>query len=217
MIRSFGMAEPGRRSRPRQPRGERTRRRVLEAALRLLAEGGPAAVTHRTVAAAAGVSLGATTYYFGSKRDLLAEVHRLHLARVRERAEAIFEAFSGAEAELPGGDRRRRAAAVARYLAGGVQEDRASTLATFELALERARDPALRRRLRGPKAESDAYAARMLRAAGSRRPDLDAHLFIAALNGLKLEWLAEGERSAFARRIPDLVRSLTDLFFQDPR
>lgn len=202
------MQKPRRAPRPRQARAERTRRLLLEAALRLLAEGGPSAVTHRAVSERAGVSLGATTYYFGSKRDLLAEVFRVHLAAVHERVAALVDA-SGAGVEPPAS---ARAAGLARFLEGAVRDDRLGTLATLELALERARDPLLRRRLQGPAARSGAYAAEMLGRLRSKKPEVDATLLIAVLNGLKLEWLAEGERSAFAERIPALARRLAELF-----
>jgi len=196
--------------RPRQARAERTRRRLLEAALRLLAEGGPSAVTHRAVSERAGVSLGATTYYFGSKRDLLAEVFRVHLAGVHERVAALADA-SGA-----GPPARARAAGLARFLEAAVRDDRLGTLATLELALERARDPLLRRRLKGPTLRSGAYAAELLARLGSKKPAVDATLLIAVLNGLKLEWLAEGERSVFAERIPALARRLAELLLPGP-
>jgi AcrR family transcriptional regulator len=198
------MPKPRRAPRRRQARAERTRRRLLDAALALLAEGGPAAVTHRAVSDRAGVSLGATTYYFGSKQDLLGEVFTAHLAAVHERVEAL----AGGSGTGAGA----RAAGLARFLAEAVRDDRLGTLATLELALERARDPALRRRSKRPAERSNAYAVRMLRELGSSSPQSDATLLIATLNGLKLEWLAEGERSAFSGRIPSLSRRLAELF-----
>ena len=206
------MPKPRRAPRARQARAERTRRRLLEAARSLLAEGGPAAVTHRAVSERAGVSLGATTYYFGTKRELLAEVFRVHLAGVHERVATLI-ATSGAGGAPPA---RARAAGLARFLEGAVRDDRLGTLATLELALERAREPKLRARLRAAKARSDAYAVGMLRRFDSQQPEVDAALLIAVLNGLKLEWLAEGERSAFAARIPALARRLAELFLPGP-
>jgi AcrR family transcriptional regulator len=207
------MPKPRRAPRAPQARAERTRGRLLEAARRLLAEGGPAAVTHRAVSERAGVSLGATTYYFGTKRELLAEVFRVHLVGVRDRV-ATLVASSGAGGPPPA---RARAAGLTRFLEGAVRDDRLGTLATLELALERAREPKLRARLRAAKARSDAYAAGMLRRFDSQQPDVDATLLIAVLNGLKLEWLAEGERSAFAARIPVLARRLAELFLPGRR
>ena len=65
-----------------QARSEATRRRILDATLLLMAERGPGAVSHRAVCEAAGVSLGAITYHFGSKADLLEHAHRGHLSAV---------------------------------------------------------------------------------------------------------------------------------------
>lgn len=189
---------------PQQARSARTRSALLDAALHLLASAGPGAVTHRAVAEAAGVSLGAATYHFAAKDDLLGEVYRLHLERVRRRAERL--------AQEPGeeGGRRDLARGLSDYLAAGVRSDREGSLATFELALERARDPALRRRLRADQERSNAYAEERLGELGSSEPALDAQLLIAALNGLRLEWLAQGERSSFGRSVPALAARLAE-------
>ncbi|WP_222871966.1 TetR/AcrR family transcriptional regulator [Nonomuraea sp. PA05] len=59
-----------------QPSQERSRRRrttLLNAAVGLLADGGFGAVTHRAVAQRAHLPLAATTYYFASRDQLLAE------------------------------------------------------------------------------------------------------------------------------------------------
>lgn len=196
----------------RQARSRRTRARILDAALAQLAAGGPAAVTHRAVAERVGVSVGAVLHHFASKPDLLTAVYQLHLDRVRARAETIVSelAFAGpgaGEAAL----RAQLIEGLTRYLEQGVRADRKGSLATFELALERARDPGLRRRLRRAQAESNDYAARMFEDLGSPTPEVDSELVIAALNGLRLAWLAEGSRSAFAERVPALVERLADL------
>lgn len=59
--------------RPTQERGRRRRATLLSAAVELLTEGGFAAVTHRAVAHRASLPLAATTYYFTSRDQLLAE------------------------------------------------------------------------------------------------------------------------------------------------
>ena len=46
-------------------------RHILAAAVRVFGSGGPGAVTHRAVAAEAGVSPGLTTYYFKDLNDLI--------------------------------------------------------------------------------------------------------------------------------------------------
>jgi len=65
-------------------KGERTKERILQAALELFREHGYEATTMRMVAQAAGVSLGNAYYYFASKDLLLQafyrEVHEAHVA-----------------------------------------------------------------------------------------------------------------------------------------
>jgi len=58
-----------------------TRQRLIEAATRLLDEGGPAAVTLREVGRLAGVSHNAPYKHFAGKQDLLAAVAARELSR----------------------------------------------------------------------------------------------------------------------------------------
>jgi len=52
------------------PRGEDTRRRILETAIEVFAREGYEGTSTRELAAAAGVNLPAIQYYFGSKEGL---------------------------------------------------------------------------------------------------------------------------------------------------
>jgi DNA-binding transcriptional regulator YbjK len=52
---------------------EARRRRIVEAAVEVIAEVGVGDATHRRIAAAAGVPLGSTTYYFPTLDDLVRE------------------------------------------------------------------------------------------------------------------------------------------------
>jgi AcrR family transcriptional regulator len=64
-------------------KGERTRGRILDAALELFREQGYEATTMRAIAAAAGVSLGNSYYYFASKDHLVQAFYwRMHGDRV---------------------------------------------------------------------------------------------------------------------------------------
>lgn len=68
-------------------KGQRTKERIVAAALRLFREHGYEATTMRMVAEAAGVSLGNAYYYFKSKDLLLQafyrDVHDAHVAHAR--------------------------------------------------------------------------------------------------------------------------------------
>src|SRR5690606_17196939 len=72
---------------------EERRRRIIEAACELIPEVGVAGLTHRLVAARAGVPLGATTYYFRSLDELveaaLAAAAEVTTACLREWGEAL--------------------------------------------------------------------------------------------------------------------------------
>ena len=87
--------------RPRQDRSEETRHRILDAVVELIAERGLAGVSHRAVAERAGVSLSATSYYFGSKAKLeraaLEEHYRRRLDDYRRTAELLAGADSSAD------------------------------------------------------------------------------------------------------------------------
>ncbi|MBK0422783.1 TetR family transcriptional regulator [Leucobacter sp. CSA2] len=89
------LAEPA-APRKRDPEGRR--RAILEAATELIVESGAAALTHRAVAARAGVPLGSTTQYFASIDELrdsalqvLADEIELSLARMEPAIALIHE------------------------------------------------------------------------------------------------------------------------------
>lgn len=106
-----------------QPRGQRRRAALLQAAVALLAEGGFAAVTHRAVAQRADLPLAATTYYFASRDQLLTE----------------------AFADLVAAELANLRAWVARHGLTGFphHDDRAAQLGLWELYVHAGRDPAL--------------------------------------------------------------------------
>jgi AcrR family transcriptional regulator len=80
--------------------GERARTRILDTAEALFAGAGPAAVTLRSIAAAADVNVAAVNYYFGSKEKLFEEMFLRRIVPLNEerltRLEACTEAAGGA-------------------------------------------------------------------------------------------------------------------------
>ena len=169
----------------RRARGEARRRRIIEAALTIVGREGAGAVTHRAVAAEAGVPLAATTYYFSSRHELLAEAleHAAHedLAQLERDAEG-FAAVPLSVATLG----ERLSASVEAWLRGA----RPTLLAQYEISLESARRPELAATSR---AWTDAYAhaiAPALEALGSDDPEQDGWIVFAALCGMVLDELA---------------------------
>lgn len=194
----------------RAPRGEARRIHILEAALRIVAALGPDALTHRRVAQEAGVPLAATTYWFASKESLLAEAYTLAASRDVARIEEVVADLE--RDGLPSGD--GLAALLAELAARELHDQRSGLIAGYALCLEAARRPALREISRGWTDAYVALAAALLLAAGSRRPEQDAQLLVAALDGLLLEQLARDEpdfeqqvlRPALERLIGALLR-----------
>src|SRR5258705_13883824 len=72
---------------------KRVREAIVAATVRIIAREGVAAVTHRRVAAEAGVSLSSTTWHFAAKADILEAAHewtaRHEVARIAEIADRL--------------------------------------------------------------------------------------------------------------------------------
>ncbi|MEX2196655.1 MAG: TetR family transcriptional regulator [Thermoleophilaceae bacterium] len=184
------------------------RRAILEATLRVIGERGLDAVTHRSAAAEAGVALGAMTYYFSSKADLveraLAHAAATEIERIDERAGEL-----GGDLRSPG----RWASAFVDWLAEQIEgEGRALLVAQYELQLQAAHRPELRRICRDWNAANRRLAERMLTGAGSPDPANDARVLIAAVDGLRLYELSAApglERQAMQAAITRLLEALT--------
>lgn len=78
------------RAKARRARGEATRRRILQATLNVIAREGIRGVTHRAVAAEAGVQLSLTTYYFSDIEQLLKEAFAQFCERMRPDLETLW-------------------------------------------------------------------------------------------------------------------------------
>ena len=168
-------------------KGERRREEILRATLRVIGAHGADAVTHRAVAAEAGVPLSATTYYFASKDELLEQTLLMAAREETERIEQLV--LDLAPRELSASD---WAAAVASMIAGDVREEPNRHVALFELGLEATRTELLRGELQRWQEAHIRLAELGCRAVGSEEPELDARLVVAALTGLMLEQLASG-------------------------
>lgn len=71
-------------------KGERTRERILEAALAAFRDKGFDATTMRDIAISADMSLGAAYYYFGSKEEIVLAYYRRVFELRRSRARKTF-------------------------------------------------------------------------------------------------------------------------------
>jgi AcrR family transcriptional regulator len=98
--------------RPLGPRGERTRDRILAAAVQVLGEQGYAATTMADVAGRAGVSIGTLYQYFRDRSDLVVALVRRAVRDLRRTADVSWRMDEG----LAGIER-----VIANYLRGYVR------------------------------------------------------------------------------------------------
>jgi DNA-binding transcriptional regulator YbjK len=185
-------------------RGIERRTQILEATLRVLADGGAASLTHRAVAAEANVPLAATAYYFDSKEDLLMEAFRLHAEREARR---VIDAATEIGSALTKDQLARQ---LARFLYEGLHSSRHVLLAEFEFLLQATRKPGLGQLTRVWYETMRTQLEPALEAAGSTDPSRDARLILAVLAGIEIDNLATPDKAPSLRELEALLTRLVD-------
>jgi DNA-binding transcriptional regulator YbjK len=161
------------RRRGRGPTDPARRKKIADAAIAVVADRGVEGVTHRAVAAAAGVPLGSTTYHFATLDDLLAVA--LHTAaehnvgRLRE-----WERGLPSDADL--------AAELAALAMRGLTEERAQTVVEYELYVAALHRPTLRQ-------ASTGWDDALVELFASRTDAVTGRLLAAAFCGLLMQAL----------------------------
>ncbi|NDL57406.1 TetR/AcrR family transcriptional regulator [Phytoactinopolyspora mesophila] len=122
--------------RGRGPNDPHRRDRIARAAISVVAEHGIEALTHRRVAAAAGVPLGSTTYHFSTLDDLVGAA----LEKAAERS--VSELWTWERSLEPDVD---LAAALAEFVVQSVGEKRRDTMAEYNLYAVALHRPHLRK------------------------------------------------------------------------
>lgn len=180
----------------RLERGRARRELLLDAAVAVIATNGSGLLTHRAVAAEAGVSLASVTYHFPG----IAELRQASFDHAGSRIGLAFRALVEAHRdephrlpELTGGH--------ARTLVGQSRQD---TLAVYEMILASSHDESLRPVIR----ELDGHLADLLTEyVGGRETGL---VVASAIQGLILSHLARGDSAdadatALSHAVADLV------------
>ncbi len=177
-------------------KGERRREQVVTAATELLRAGGPGAVSHRAVAARAGASLSATTYYFAGLDDLLAAAGARMVEEWVTHARAVHDVvLHGSVLHGSARPTDRDPGAAAQVLADvladavlppGTDED---VRAAYEHLLVAGRVPALTRALATGRHRLDAAVADLLATLDVALP---AALVVAVVDGAVVSALSEG-------------------------
>jgi TetR/AcrR family transcriptional regulator, regulator of biofilm formation and stress response len=189
------------------PRGVARREAILHAAVELIGEQGPDALTHRAVAERAGISLSATTYWFSSKEEIFREAVALAAGEEVARLERLVLDLAPRQVTPKAWARELSAA-----LAADVNRNPAQPVAMYEFVLEASRQPELRDEVARWETAHLRLAEAGLRAVGSADPETDAHIVVAVVSGLMLGLLANPNPD-FERHVmrPTLERLFTRL------
>jgi DNA-binding transcriptional regulator YbjK len=188
----------------RDPRGELRRSELLEAAIHLIGARGLDAVTHRAIAAEAGVSAASTSYYFRSKDELIDEalstLATREIERLRERREALGAGAADLEATT---------AALAAWVEEQLTpEGRVAMLAQYQLQLEAARRPEARDILAAWKEGTDDLAETAMRSLGAADVETSGILLVCAIDGLRLRLMASGHEPLRGDALRAVLRAL---------
>lgn len=160
--------------------------------MRLVAEGGLEAITHRAVERAAGVPHGSITYHFGTRDDLVAAMVDRLVEECEREVAVIARDVAMALARAPGGAGGSRidVERAADGLVAWIDRDRQRHLARLELELAAARDPRLRERMTEAAMVFWRLCEPIVLALGSDDPELDGRAMAAMVDGLLLDRLA---------------------------
>ena len=178
-------------------RGENTRRRLLAAALRVIARDGVRAITHRAVAQEAGLSVSLTTYYFVDLYDLVANAFQgfFHSGQAEldaswQRGFEFIARFDADARALPAVRRRIRdhvAKLISNYVLRKIVEQPVWLAVEHHFFFEALVDPRLTQLARDHRARLLAPMLRLCEELGSDMPDIDADLLFGTLIRLEYE------------------------------
>ncbi len=182
-------------------------RPLMEATLRIIGRTGLDGVTHRAVAAEAGMSVGAVTHHFESRDVLVDAALRFALSREMNRLRALALSL-----QRQAFDVEAWVEALVSWYSRELKTEAESHIACYEAFLAAARS-ARQRPIVVEWFETWRQSAELaLRAAGSSAPARHADLFVSALIGILLQQLAVPRRH-FRREakaaLLELVRGLT--------
>ena len=189
----------------KQERSLRRQEELRSAAAAVLLSHGFDAVTHRAVAASAGVPLSSVTYYFADRDDLVRQALE-HAGRTW-----LTSARAAVDA-LPA--RLTSRAAVARAVLAVAVGDAEDLGSLYERYVHASRSPRLRDVVADLDRELTTLLGEVLRRSG-RSAD-GARLLLAAVDGLLLGALSAGADDARAQAQPELTR-LVGLLPERPR
>jgi DNA-binding transcriptional regulator YbjK len=182
-------------------------RPLMEATLRIIGRTGLDGVTHRAVAAEAGMSVGAVTHHFETRDVLVEAALRFALTREVNRLRALALSLQSKAFDV-----EAWVEALVSWYSRELKTEAETHIACYEAFLAAARS-ARHRPIVVEWFETWRQSAELaLRAAGSSAPRRHADLFVSALIGILLQQLAVPRRNfrqETKAALLDLVRNLT--------
>ncbi|MCC7440236.1 MAG: TetR family transcriptional regulator [Bdellovibrionales bacterium] len=155
---------------------------LLEAALKVIVEGGIDAVRYRSVAELAGVSLGSVSYHFATREELIGAALTHYLDEATRESLALRSAF-----------RNPKLSDVANYVTAlvkrNLEDPRRWVLAEYELMVYAARNRDVAEALRRYEDTLVAEMARTLEALGADQPFAAARTIADLIRGFEVSAL----------------------------
>lgn len=181
-------------------RGVQRRTEIIDAAIEVMARVGLAGLSMRVVASQAGIPVGALSYYFDDKSDLVAQAFRQlsdrEIERVVHTANQLQRSMSAEEL----------ADAVADMIIDGFTSPRGAIVTRYELVTEASRDERLRPMFEAWYAAMVPALSRLFRELGSHQPELDSRTVMAVMAGLEIDNLYRPLGPVDKRRIRATIR-----------
>lgn len=181
------------------PRGA-NRERILRSALDIISKRGVDKVTHRAVAAVAGVSPGTTTYHFATREDLVRDAFSLYIDDYQR---SLVETLT----QRPVQSRDD----FVRFLGGmttlNPQQSGLEAI-EYEMVLFAGRDEAMRMRVAAWSRTLESWLSDPLERLGASRPLEAARMLVAMSRGSEFEVLSRSQeihRDQFAARLSALL------------
>lgn len=181
-------------------RGAQRRIEIIDAAIEVMARVGLAGLSMRVVANQAQIPLGALTYYFDDKSDLVAQAFQQLSDREIERVVRTANQLQ------PTMSVEQLADLVADMIIDGFTSPQGAIVTRYELVTEASRDERLRPMFEAWYAAMVPALSRLFRDLGSRQPELDSRTIMAVMAGLEIDNVYRPLRPLDKRRIRATIR-----------
>ena len=162
-------------------RGAQRRIEIIDAAIEVMARVGLAGLSMRVVASQAQIPLGALSYYFADKSDLIAQA----FAQLSDRE--IERVVRAADRLQPTMTAEQLADLLADMTIDGFTSPPGAIVTRYELVTEASRDERLRPMFEGWYAAMVPALSRLFRDLGSHQPELDSRTIMAVMAGLEID------------------------------